>query len=87
MGAHRINTILVDARQNTERREILSEPGDARFRGIEDEQIVFCLSYPETNERIVVKFREVSMLVVTVQSIGSNGLSQQKKHPIRFGPR
>lgn len=87
IGAYRINTILVDARQTTERWEILSEPVDAKLRRIDDKQIVLCVGYPETNERIVGKSREELMLVVAIQNIDSNGLTQEKTHYIRLDPR
>ncbi|MBK5375823.1 hypothetical protein JFT81_14400 [Pseudomonas sp. TH43] len=87
IGAYRINTILVDARQTIERWEILSEPVDARLRRIEDQQIVLCVGYPETEERIVGKSQEELMLVVAIQSTGSNGIAQQRTHYIRVDPR
>ncbi|WP_167370412.1 hypothetical protein [Pseudomonas prosekii] len=58
IGAYRINTILIDRAQTTERWEILSEPVVARLRRVEDNQVVLCVGYPETNERIVGKSRE-----------------------------
>lgn len=87
IGAYRINTILIDRAQTTERWEILSEPVVARLRRVEDNQVVLCVGYPETNERIVGKSREELMLVVAVQSTSSSGQPQQRTHYIRFDPR
>jgi hypothetical protein len=87
IGAYRINSILIDRAQTTERWEILSEPVVAGIRRVEDNQMVLCIEYPQTNERIVGKSGEELMLVVAIQSTSSSGQPQQRTHYIRLDPR
>ncbi|BAV77930.1 hypothetical protein PCAU_5721 [Pseudomonas chlororaphis subsp. aurantiaca] len=87
IGAYRINTILMDRAQTTERWEILSEPVVARLRRVEDDQVVLCVGYPQTDERIVGKSGEELMLVVSIQNTSANGQPQQRTHYIRLDPR
>ncbi|MBX8531231.1 hypothetical protein K5D32_16295 [Pseudomonas cichorii] len=87
IGAYRINTIIMDRARTTEHWEILSEPVVARLRRIEDNQVVLCVGYPETNERIVGSSGEELMLVVAIQSTSPNGQPQQRTHYIRLDPR
>ncbi|MGN2408688.1 toxin VasX [Pseudomonas syringae] len=87
IGAYRINKILIDRALTTERWEILSEPVVAGLRRIEGDQVVLCINYSESDERIVGKAGEELMLVVAVQSMGSNGQPQQRIHYIRLDPK
>ncbi|MCP1418581.1 hypothetical protein J3D47_002824 [Pseudomonas laurylsulfativorans] len=87
IGAYRINKIRVDRAQTSERWEMLSEPVDAGLRRVEDNQMILCIRYPETRERIVGKTGEELMLVVAIQSTHASGLPQQSTHYIRLDPR
>lgn len=87
IAAYRINTIRLDRGVNTERWEELSEPVEARLRRVEGNQIILCVGYPETYERVVGKVREELMLVVVIQNIRSAGLPQQTTHYFRLDPR
>lgn len=87
IGAYRINTIRIERAQTTERWEVLSEPVEARLRRVEDNQMILCIGYPESHERIVGKSGEELMLVVAIQSHHSSGLPQQRTHYIRLDPR
>jgi hypothetical protein len=87
IGAYRINTIRVDRAQTSERWETLSEPIDAGLRRVDDNQIILCVDYPQSRERMIGKTGEELMLVVTIKSTHADGLPQQRTHYIRLDPR
>ncbi|WP_164708125.1 hypothetical protein, partial [Pseudomonas viridiflava] len=87
IGAYRINKIRIDRALTTERWEILSEPVVASLRRAKGDQVVLCINYSESNERIVGKSGEELMLVVAIQNMGSNGQPQQRIHYIRLDPK
>jgi hypothetical protein len=87
IGAYRINTIRLDRAQTSERWEILSESIDAGLRRVDDNQIMLCVDYPQSRERMIGKTGEELMLVVTIKSTHADGLPQQRTHYIRLDPR
>jgi hypothetical protein len=87
IGAYRINTIRLDRAQTSERWETLSEPIDAGLRRVDDNQLILCIDYPQSRERMIGKTGEELMLVVVIKSIDSSGLRQKSTHYIRLDPR
>jgi hypothetical protein len=87
IGAYRINTIRVDRAMTSERWEILSEHIDAGLRRVDDNQLILCIDYPQSRERMIGKTGEELMLVVVIKSIDSSGLLQKSTHYIRLDPR
>ena len=87
IGAYRINTIRRERGPTYERWEILSEPVEARLRRVEDNQMILCVGYPKSHERILDKSDEALMLVVAIQSTHASGQLQQRTYCIRLDPR
>jgi hypothetical protein len=87
IGAYRINTIRVDRAMTSERWEILSEHIDAGLRRVDDNQLILCIDYPQSRERMIGKTGEELMLVVVIKSIDSSGLRQKSTYYIRLDPR
>jgi hypothetical protein len=87
IGAYRINTIRVDRAMTSERWEILSEHIDAGLRRVDDNQLILCVDYPQSRERIIGKTGEELILVVAIKSLHASGLPQQSTHYIRLDPR
>ncbi|MEG0944830.1 MAG: hypothetical protein RSF86_14480, partial [Angelakisella sp.] len=87
IGAYRITTILIDRAQSTEHWESLSEPVEAGLLRVDTDNVILCVNYPPSIERIVGKSREELMLVVSIHTISANGQPQQRIHYIRLDPR
>jgi hypothetical protein len=87
LGAYRITTVRTDRGHTTERWEILSESVEARLRRVEGDQMIFCVEYPPTYERIVGKAGEELMLVVGIQGTDASGRPQQRTYCIRLDPK
>ena len=86
LGAYRITTIRTERARTTERWEILSEPVEARLRRVEGDQMILCVAYPPTYERMIGVFEEL-MLVVAIQSTDASGRQQQRMYCIRLDPK
>jgi hypothetical protein len=86
LGAYRITTARSDRARTTERWEILSESVEARLRRVEGDQMILCVEYPPTYERMVGTSEEL-MLVVAIQSTDASGRPQPRTYGIRLDPK